>query len=170
MNQSRIFKETVQCITLTLVIATLPFLVYLVYLYTGGVRSEPIISIIFYSIITGVILVKFTFNYFYYWSILGNGEKMFEDWNDFEDLLAKTKLSKKEVLTDSIKEMYTLANLLFAVDLAACTKNYFQSIAEPKAILFTVMTIAIMTTFSYVQRIRVERRIAFFTEDHKNKE
>lgn len=167
MKKNEILKKITFSITLTLIIATLPFLVYLVYLYTGGVKSEPIASIIFYSIVTGIILVKFTFNYFYYWSVLGNGEKIFEDWNDFENLLAKTKLTKEEVLTNSIKEMYTLANILFAADLAACTKNYFQSIMELKSILFTVVTITIMTIFSCMQRFKTEKRIALIVENKK---
>lgn len=103
-NQNAILKETTGRIAVTLVIATLPFWVYLFYLYAGGYKTEAKSSLIFYSIVTGVLLVVFAFNYFYYWSILGNGEKMFEDWIDFENLLSKTKLIKEEVLADSIKK------------------------------------------------------------------
>jgi hypothetical protein len=109
-------------------------------------------------------LVVFAFNYFYYWNILSNGEKLFEDWIDFENLLTKTKMTKEEVLVNSIKKMYTLANLIFAADLAACTKNYFHSITEFKVIVFTVLTITIMTVFSYIQRSKTERRMASMVE------
>lgn len=159
INQNEILKETTRRIAVTLVIATLPFWVYLFYLYTGGYKTEAKSSLIFYSIVTGVLLVIFAYNYFYYWSVLENCEKMFEDWIDFENLLTKTELTKEEVLTDSIKKMYSLANLIFAADLAACTKNYFQSITEFKAIVFTVVTITVMTVFSHIQRFKTEKRI-----------
>lgn len=124
-NQNAILKETTGRIAVTLVIATLPFWVYLFYLYAGGYKTEAKSSLIFYSIVTGVLLVVFAFNYFYYWNILSNGEKLFENWIDFENLLTKTKMTKEEVLVNSIKKMYTLANLIFAADLAACTKITF---------------------------------------------
>ena len=163
-NQNAILKETTRRIAMTLVIATLPFWVYLFYLYTGGYKTEAKSSLIFYSVITGILLVVFAFNYFYYWNILSNGEKLFEDWIDFENLLTKTKMTKEEVLVNSIKKMYTLANLIFAADLAACTKNYFHSITEFKVIVFTVLTITIMTVFSYIQRFKTERRMASMVE------
>lgn len=174
-NQNAILKETTRRIAMTLVIATLPFWVYLFYLYAGGYKTEAKSSLIFYSVVTGVLLVVFAFNYFYYWSILGNGEKTFEDWIDFENLLSKTKLIKEEVLADSIKKMYTLANLIFAADLAACTKNYFHSITEFRAIVFTVITITIMTVFSHIQRFKTEKRMSSLMEqklieNSKNKE
>lgn len=169
-NQNEILKETTGRISVTLVAATLPFWVYLFYIYTGGYKTEAKSSLIFYSIVTGVLLTVFAFNYFYYWNILSNGEKLFEDWIDFENLLTKTKMTKEEVLADSIKKMYTLANLIFAADLAACTKNYFHSITEFKAIVFTVLTITIMTVFSYIQRFKTERRMALLIENSKNKE
>lgn len=163
-NQNEILKETTGRIAVTLVTATLPFMVYLFYIYTGGYKTEAKSSLIFYSVVTGVILVVFAFNYFYYWNILNNGEKLFEDWIDFENLLIKTKRTKEEVLVNSIKKMYTLANLIFAADLAACTKNYFHSITEFKAILLTVITITIMTVFSYIQRFKTERRMSSLME------
>ena len=174
-NQNAILKETTRRIAMTLVIATLPFWVYLFYLYAGGYKTEAKSSLIFYSVVTGVLLVVFAFNYFYYWSILGNGEKTFEDWIDFENLLSKTKLIKEEVLADSIKKMYTLANLIFAADLASCTKNYFHNITEFKAIVFIVITITIMTVFSHIQRFKTERRMSSLMEqklieNSKNKE
>lgn len=163
-NQNEILKETTRRIAVTLVTATLPFMVYLFYIYTGGYKTEAKSSLIFYSVVTGVLLIVFAFNYFYYWNILSNDEKLFEDWIDFENLLTKTKMTKEEVLVNSIKKMYTLANLIFAADLAACTKNYFHSITEFKSIVFTVLTITIMTVFSYLQRFKTERRMASLME------
>ena len=169
-NQNEILKETTRRIAVTLVTTTLPFMVYLFYIYTGGYKTEAKSSLIFYSVVTGVLLIVFAFNYFYYLNILSNGEKLFEDWIDFENLLIKIKMTKEEVLIDSIKKMYTLANLIFAADLAACTKNYFHSITEFRAIVFTVLTITIMTVFSYIQRFKTERRIVLLIENNKNKE
>lgn len=163
-NQNEILKETTRCIAVTLVTTTLPFMVYLFYIYTGGYKTEAKSSLIFYSVVTGVLLIVFAFNYFYYWNILSNGEKLFEDWIDFENLLIKTKMTKEEVLIDSIKKMYTLANLIFAADLAACTKNYFHSITEFKSIVLTVVTITVMTVFSCIQRFKTERIIVSLME------
>lgn len=39
-NQNAILKETTRRIAMTLVIATLPFWVYLFYLYAGGYKTE----------------------------------------------------------------------------------------------------------------------------------
>lgn len=174
-NQNEILEETTRRMAVTLVTATLPFMVYLFYIYTGGYKTEAKSSLIFYSVITGILLVVFAFNYFYYWNILSNGEKLFEDWIDFENLLTKTKMTKEEVLVNSIKKMYTLANLIFAADLAACTKNYFHSITEFKSLVFTVITITIMTVFSHIQRFKTERRMSSLMEqklieNNKNKE
>lgn len=63
-NQNEILKETTGCIAVTLVTATLPFMVYLFYIYTGGYKTEAKSSLIFYSVITGILLVVFAFNYF----------------------------------------------------------------------------------------------------------
>lgn len=169
-NQNEILKETTRRIAVTLVTATLPFWVYLFYIYTGGYKTESKSSLIFYSVVTCILLTVFAFNYFYYWNILSDGKKLFEDWIDFENLLIKTKMTKEEVLANSIKKMYTLANLIFAADLAACTKNYFHSITEFKSIVFTILTITIMTVFSYIQRFKTERRMALLIENSKNKE
>lgn len=163
-NQNEILKEITRRIAMTLVAATLPFWVYLFYIYAGGYKTEAKSSLIFYSVITGVLLIVFALNYFYYWNILSNGEKLFENWIDFENLLTKTKMTKEEVLINSIKKIYTLVNLIFAADLAACTKNYFHSITEFKSIVFTVLTITIMTVFSYIQRFKTERRMASLME------
>lgn len=163
-NQNEILKETTRRITVTLVTATLPFMVYLFYIYTGGYKTEAKSSLIFYSVVTGILLTVFAFNYFYYWNILSDGKKLFEDWIDFENLLIKTKMTKEEVLANSIKKMYTLANLIFAADSAACKKNYFHSITEFKSVVFTILTITIMTVFSYIQRFKTERRMASLME------
>ena len=61
-NQNEILKETTGRIAVTLVTATLPFIVYLFYIYTGGYKTEAKFSLIFYSVVTGVLLMVFAFN------------------------------------------------------------------------------------------------------------
>ena len=65
INQNAILKETTGRIAVTLVIATLPFWVYLFYLYAEGYKTEAKSSLIFYSIVTGVLLVVFAFGVFW---------------------------------------------------------------------------------------------------------
>ena len=66
-NQNAILKETTRRIAMTLVIATLPFWVYLFYLYAGGYKTEAKSSLIFYSVVTGVLLVVITFTIGVFW-------------------------------------------------------------------------------------------------------
>ena len=78
-NQNAILKETTRRIAMTLVIATLPFWVYLFYLYAGGYKTEAKSSLIFYSVVTGVLLVVFaliTFTIGVFWETVRKGLKI----------------------------------------------------------------------------------------------
>lgn len=146
-------RENEKRLNILFISTTMPFLVYLFYLYTGGFETEAVASIIFYHVVSGILVLLFAVSYCYYWAIMNKESPL------AKNLLEDLEQPKEKVLRDSIKEMFSLANLLFAIDLAACSKIYLAKIDARIRIFLTLSIIAAVLIISCSQRLKIEKTI-----------